>query len=62
MIGFTAYCWSPSRSASSSTRRSSTTFTRNLRTSRGGQLQSVLAQLEHIASGLGGIKAVLKKE
>ncbi|SFQ59748.1 DNA repair ATPase [Hymenobacter arizonensis] len=38
------------------------TFTRNLRTSSGGQLQSVLTQLEHIASGLGGIKAVLEKE
>jgi hypothetical protein len=38
------------------------TFTRNLRTSSGGQLQSMLTQLEHIASGLGGIKAVLEKE
>ncbi|HEX8503771.1 MAG TPA: AAA family ATPase, partial [Hymenobacter sp.] len=38
------------------------TFARNLRTSSGGQLQSVLTQLEHIASGLGGIKAVLERE
>jgi len=38
------------------------TFVRNLRTSSGGQLQSVLTQLENIAGGLGGIKAVLEKE
>jgi hypothetical protein len=38
------------------------TFTRNLRNSSGGQLQSVLTQLESIAGGLGGIKAVLEKE
>jgi hypothetical protein len=38
------------------------TFVRNLRTSSGGQLQSVLTQLENISSGLGGIKAVLEKE
>jgi hypothetical protein len=38
------------------------TFTRNLRTSSGGQLQSVLTQLENIASGLGGIRQVLAKE
>ncbi|WP_426060969.1 DNA repair ATPase [Hymenobacter sp. B1770] len=38
------------------------TFARNLRTSSGGQLQSVLTQLENIAGGLCGIKAVLEKE
>ena len=38
------------------------TFTRNLRTSSGGQLQSVLTQLENISSGLGGIRQVLEKE
>jgi len=38
------------------------TFTRNLRTSSGGQLQSVLTQLENISSGLGGIREVLEKE
>ncbi|WP_046247233.1 DNA repair ATPase [Hymenobacter terrenus] len=38
------------------------TFARNLRTSSGGQLQSVLTQLENISNGLGGIKAVLEKE
>ena len=37
-------------------------FTRNLRTSSGGQLQSVLTQLENISSGLGGIRQVLEKE
>lgn len=36
------------------------TFVRNLRTSSGGQLHSVLTQLEHIASGLGGIRQVLE--
>ena len=35
------------------------TFTRNLRTSSGGQLQSVLTQLENISSGLGGIREAL---
>ena len=38
------------------------TFTRNLRTSSGGQLQSVLTQLENISSGLGGIRQVLEKD
>ena len=38
------------------------TFVRNLRTSSGGQLQSVLTQLENISSGLGGIRQVLEKE
>jgi MoxR-like ATPase len=38
------------------------TFARNLRTSSGGQLQSVLTQLENISSGLGGIRQVLEKE
>ncbi|MBJ6110752.1 DNA repair ATPase [Hymenobacter sp. BT523] len=37
------------------------TFVRNLRTSSGGQLQSVLTQLENIAGGLGGIRQVLEK-
>ena len=35
------------------------TFTRNLRTSSGGQLQSVLTQLENINNGLGGIREAL---
>ena len=35
------------------------TFVRNLRTSSGGQLQSVLTQLENIAGGLGGIREAL---
>jgi hypothetical protein len=38
------------------------TFARNLRQSSGGQLQSVLAQLENIAGGLGGIRQVLERE
>ncbi|UOQ97291.1 DNA repair ATPase [Hymenobacter sp. 5317J-9] len=38
------------------------TFVRNLRTSSGGQLQSVLTQLENISSGLGGIRQVLERE
>ncbi|WP_345237161.1 DNA repair ATPase [Hymenobacter saemangeumensis] len=37
------------------------TFRRNLRSSSGGQLQSVLTQLENISTGLGGIKQVLEK-
>jgi len=37
------------------------TFARNLRTSSGGQLQSVLTQLENIAGGLGGIREALGK-
>ncbi|WP_317173500.1 DNA repair ATPase [Hymenobacter montanus] len=35
------------------------TFTRNLRNSSGGQLQSVLTQLESISGGLSGIREVL---
>ncbi|MCC3155509.1 DNA repair ATPase [Hymenobacter sp. BT770] len=35
------------------------TFTRNLRASSGGQLQSVLTQLEHISGGLSGIREAL---
>ncbi|MFD2718192.1 DNA repair ATPase [Hymenobacter monticola] len=38
------------------------TFVRNLRTSSGGQLHSVLTQLENISSGLGGIRQVLERE
>ena len=38
------------------------TFVRNLRSSGGGQLHSVLAQLENIAGGLGGIREVLERE
>ena len=38
------------------------TFARNLRTSSGGQLQSVLTQLENIAGGLGGIRQALERE
>ncbi|MBO2009753.1 DNA repair ATPase [Hymenobacter negativus] len=38
------------------------TFVRNLRTSSGGQLHSVLTQLENISSGLGGIRQVLEKD
>jgi len=38
------------------------TFARNLRQSSGGQLQSVLTQLESIAGGLGSIRQVLERE
>ncbi|WP_310395397.1 DNA repair ATPase [Hymenobacter sp.] len=37
-------------------------FVRNLRASSGGQLQSVLTQLENIAGGLGGIREALGRE
>ncbi|MDJ0364608.1 DNA repair ATPase [Hymenobacter sp. H14-R3] len=38
------------------------TFTRNLRTSSGGQLLQVLTQLENISGGIGGIREALGRE
>jgi hypothetical protein len=38
------------------------TFTRNLRTSSGGQLLQVLTQLENISGGIGGIHEALGRE